>query len=111
MFFFVEFDSIQDVCWFDDLLFDQGEWVMEIKEVDWCVVIVQSMLLLQNYMKDLWLVVWLVEVLLKECGFVGLCEGYELIVGLCEQFWEYIYLLFEVDDLEVCMGSMVWFVM
>ena len=108
MLFSAEFDSIQDARRFDDPSLDQGEWVTEIKEADWRAVIAQSTSLLQNRTKDLRLAAWLAEALSKERGFAGLREGYELIAGLCEQFWEHIYPLPEADDPEARTGSMAW---
>ncbi|MCT7299169.1 type VI secretion system protein TssA [Ralstonia sp. CHL-2022] len=108
MLFSAEFDSIQDARRFDDPSLDQGEWVTEIKEADWRAVIAQSTSLLQNRTKDLRLAAWLAEALSKERGFAGLREGYELIAGLCEQFWEHLYPLPEADDPEARMGSMAW---
>ena len=108
MLFSAEFDSIQDARRFDDPSLDQGEWVTEIKEADWRTVIAESTSLLQNRTKDLRLAAWLAEALSKERGFAGLREGYELIAGLCEQFWEHLYPLPEADDPEARMGSMAW---
>ena len=108
MLFSAEFDSIQDARRFDDPSLDQGEWVTEIKEADWRAVIAESTSLLQNRTKDLRLAAWLAEALSKERGFAGLREGYELIAGLCEQFWEHIYPLPEADDPEARTGSMAW---
>lgn len=108
MLFSAEFDSIQDARRFDDPSLDQGEWVTEIKEADWRAVIADSTSLLQNRTKDLRLAAWLAEALSKERGFAGLREGYELIAGLCEQFWEHIYPLPEADDPEARTGSMAW---
>ena len=108
MLFSAEFDSIQDARRFDDPSLDQGEWVTEIKEADWRAVIAESTSLLQNRTKDLRLAAWLAEALSKECGFAGLREGYELIAGLCEQFWEHLYPLPEADDPEARTGSMAW---
>ncbi|WP_343661711.1 type VI secretion system protein TssA [Ralstonia sp.] len=108
MLFSAEFDSIQDARRFDDPSLDQGEWVTEIKEADWRAVIAESTSLLQNRTKDLRLAAWLAEALSKERGFAGLREGYELIAGLCEQFWEHLYPLPEADDPEARMGSMAW---
>jgi len=108
MLFSAEFDSIQDARRFDDPSLDQGEWVTEIKEADWRAVIAESTSLLQNRTKDLRLAAWLAEALSKERGFAGLREGYELIAGLCEQFWEHIYPLPEADDPEARTGGMAW---
>ncbi|KHK52929.1 type VI secretion protein ImpA [Ralstonia sp. A12] len=108
MLFSAEFDSIQEARRFDDPSLDQGEWVTEIKEADWRAVITEGTSLLQNRTKDLRLLAWLTEALSKERGFAGLREGYELISGLCEQYWEHIYPLPEADDPEARTGSMAW---
>jgi type VI secretion system protein ImpA len=108
MLFSTEFDSIQEARRFDDPSLDQGEWVTEIKEANWRAVISEGSSLLQNRTKDLRLAAWLAEGLSKDRGFAGLREGYELIAGLCEQFWEHLYPLPEADDPEARMGSMAW---
>lgn len=87
MLFSSEFDAIQEARRFDDPSLDQGEWVTEIKEADWRAVVAESTALLQTRTKDLRLAAWLTEALSKERGFTGLREGYELIAGLCEQYW------------------------
>ncbi|WP_055325056.1 type VI secretion system protein TssA [Ralstonia solanacearum] len=108
MLFSSEFDAIQDARRFDDPSLDQGEWVTEIKEADWRAVVAESTALLQTRTKDLRLAAWLTEALSKERGFTGLREGYELIAGLCEQYWEHLFPLPEPDDPEARTGSMVW---
>ena len=108
MLFSSEFDSIQEARRFDDPSLDQGDWVTEIKEADWRAVINESTSLLQSRTKDLRLAAWLTEALSKDRGFAGLREGYELIAGLCEQFWEHLYPLPEADDPEARVGSMTW---
>lgn len=107
--FLNEFDVIQDVWCYDDLMFDQGEWVIEIKEVDWGFVVDYVGELLCICMKDLWFVVWLIEVFVFEDGIIGFIEGYVLFEGLCCEFWDIFYLLFEDDDIEYWFGNVVWF--
>lgn len=108
MLFSAEFDGIQEARRFDDPSLEQGDWVTEIKEADWRAVISEGTSLLQNRTKDLRLAAWLTEALSKDRGFPGLREGYELISGLCEQYWEHLYPLPEADDPEARMGSMAW---
>lgn len=38
--------------------------------------------------KDLWICVWLTEVLMAQHGFKGLAEGFELIRRVCEDHWD-----------------------
>ncbi|MGC5801625.1 type VI secretion system protein TssA [Ralstonia pseudosolanacearum] len=108
MLFSTEFDTIQEARRFDDPSLDQGDWVTEIKEADWRAVVSESTALLQKRTKDLRLAAWLTEALSKERGFAGLREGYELIAGLCEQYWEHLFPLPEPDDPEARTGSMAW---
>lgn len=45
---------------------------------------------LANKSKDLWLCVWLTEVLLAHEGFRGLADGITLIHAICDQHWDQV---------------------
>lgn len=107
-FFIVDLDVIVEVCCFDDLILDQGEWVIDIKEVDWIFVEQCCVQLIEICSKDLWLVVWYSEVVCKMCGLCGLGDGFLLVVGLFDQFWDYFYLLLEDGDYDCCVGNLIW---
>jgi len=108
--FSADFDAIAHARRFEDPSLDQGEWVTEIKEADWPFVIERSSALLQTQTKDLRLAVWLTEALAIEEGVTGLTQGYTLITGLCEKYWETVHPLPEGDDTEYRLGNVAWLV-
>jgi type VI secretion system protein ImpA len=106
--FSADFDAIQHARRFDDPSLDQGDWVTEIKEADWPFVVERSTSLLKTQTKDLRLAVWLTEGLAIEDGVVGLTDGYKLITGLSERFWDHLHPLPEGDDAEYRLGNVAW---
>jgi len=103
-----EFDAIQHARRFDDASLDQGDWVTEIKEADWSFVIEQCSAMLQTRTKDLRLAVWLTEALAIEEGAVGLTQGYALLAGLCERYWDSVHPRVDGDDAEYRLGNIGW---
>ncbi|CAM2197207.1 type VI secretion system protein ImpA [Paraburkholderia kururiensis] len=108
--FSADFDAIQHARRFDDPSLDQGEWVTDIKEADWSFVVERASALLGSQTKDLRLAVWLTEALAMEDGVPGLTQGYALVTGLCERYWEYLHPLPEGDDAEYRLGNVGWLV-
>jgi type VI secretion system protein ImpA len=83
-----ELDAIAQARKFDDPSLDQGEWVTELKEADWPLVVDRCAHLLKNTSKDLRLAVWLTEAGARVHQLRGLGEGYLLLAGLCDQYWD-----------------------
>src|SRR6201996_3538292 len=108
--FSADFDAIQHARRFEDPSLDQGEWVTDIKEADWPFVVERSSSLLQTQTKDLRLAVWLTEALAIEEGVTGLTQGYALLTGLCERYWDHVHPLPEGDDTEYRLGNVAWLV-
>jgi type VI secretion system protein ImpA len=108
--FSADFDAIQNARRFDDPSLDQGEWVTEIKEADWPFVVERSANLLKTRTKDLRLAVWLTEGLAIEEGVTGLTDGYRLIAGLSQRYWEHLHPLPEDDDVQYRLGNVAWLV-
>ncbi|WP_144137514.1 type VI secretion system protein TssA [Paraburkholderia sp. BCC1884] len=108
--FSADFDAIQHARRFEDPSLDQGEWVTEIKEADWPFVVARSSSLLQMQTKDLRLAVWLTEALAIEEGIGGLTQGYALLTGLCERYWDTVHPLPDGDDTEYRLGNVAWLV-
>ncbi|QCP52327.1 type VI secretion system protein TssA [Trinickia violacea] len=105
-----DFDAIQHARRFDDPSLDQGEWVTEIKEADWNFVIERSTALLKSQTKDLRLAAWLTEALAIEDGLPGLAQGYALLAGLSERYWDHLHPLPEGDDAEYRLGNVAWLI-
>jgi type VI secretion system protein ImpA len=106
--FSADFDAIQQARRFDDPSLDQGEWVTDIKEADWAFVVARSTSLLEEKTKDLRLAVWLTEGLAIEQGLAGLTNGYRILTGLCQRFWDALHPLAEDADNEYRLGYIGW---
>ncbi len=109
MAFSSELDAISLARRFDDPSLDQGEWVTELKEADWDFVAKRCAALLTEKSKDLRLAVWLTEASAKQDQLRGLGEGYLLLAGLCEHFWENgLYPEAEDGDQDQRIGNLSW---
>jgi len=67
---------------------------------EWPPVIEQTVEVLADRSKDLMFAAWLTEALVHVHGFAGLRDGFQLINGLLENFWDGLYPLPDGDDLE-----------
>lgn len=105
--FSADFDAIQHARRYDDPSLDQGEWITEIKEADWPFVVEHCTTLLRTQTKDLRLAVWLTEALAIQAGVPGLTQGYALLTGLVERYWEHLHPLPDGDD-EDRLGNVAW---
>jgi type VI secretion system protein ImpA len=56
--------------------------------------------IIANQSKDLEVACWLTEALIRRYGFQGLREGFTLITGLVEKFWDGLYPLPDEDGIE-----------
>lgn len=105
--FSLEFDRIQEARRADDPTLDQGEWQTDIKYADWSSVLQACDTLLRTRTKDLRLAGWLTEAAAQIEGFAGLADGYRLIAGLCDRYWDEVHPL-AVDDNEERIGNLTW---
>ena len=104
-----ELDAISEARRFDDSSLDQGEWIIDRKEADWDFVARSCCALLADKSKDLRLAVWLTEAGAKQDHLRGLGEGFRLLAGLCEQFWDNgLHPLAHDGDLEQRIGNLSW---
>jgi type VI secretion system protein ImpA len=62
--------------------------------------------ILQTQAKDLEVASWLSEALIRRYGFQGLRDGFELIGGLVEQYWDGLYPLPDEDGIETRVASL-----
>ncbi|NMM38558.1 MAG: type VI secretion system protein TssA [Glaciimonas sp.] len=106
--FSADLDAIAEARRFDDPTLDQGEWVTALKEADWNFVVQHCASLLTLKSKDLRLAVWFAEASAKTKKFRGLGDGYSLISGLCDNFWENLHPLAEDGDQERKIGNLSW---
>ncbi len=103
-----EFDAIQEARRSDDASLDQGEWVTDLKTADWPAVVAQCADLLQSRSKDLRLAAWMAEACTHIDGFAGLAQGYRLVAGLCDRFWDDLHPVAEDGDQELRVGNLSW---
>ncbi|MFT4256749.1 MAG: type VI secretion system protein TssA [Pseudoxanthomonas sp.] len=108
MAFSTEYDRIQEARRGDDPTLDQGEWVTDLKVADWPVVYRDCAELLRTRTKDLRLAVWFCEAATRLHGFSGLAQGYRVVAGLCERYWDDLYPLPEDGDCEQRIGNLGW---
>ncbi|KIQ33421.1 type VI secretion protein ImpA [Variovorax paradoxus] len=110
MLFSRQFDAIQEARKHDDPSLEQGEWVIELKEANWPFVISECEKLLRESTKDLRLAVWLTDAAASQRGFEGLADGYRLLTGLCQQYWDDLHPLPEGGDIEMRVGNVAWLI-
>lgn len=103
-----EYDTIKEARRADDPSLDQGDWVTDLKTADWALVSKQCSTLLGKRSKDLQLAAWWAEAQTQLHGFAGLAQGYRLVAGLCDQFWDDLYPLAEDGDQEQRIGVLSW---
>ncbi len=93
------YDEIREARRADDNL-SQGTWQRELKVADWRQVVKLSTAALQTQTKDLQIGAWLTEGLVKEQGFAGMRDGFKLMRGLHENFWETLFPEIDEGDME-----------
>lgn len=103
-----ELDAIVKARLQDDPTLDQGEWVVALKEADWPFVAARCAQLIESKSKDLRLAVWLAEAHAKTRHFRGLGDGYTLLAGLCEQYWDGLYPMADEGEYEQRIGNLFW---
>ncbi|MDN2709116.1 type VI secretion system protein TssA [Janthinobacterium sp. SUN118] len=103
-----ELDAIARARQHDDPSLDQGEWVVALKEADWPFVATRCEQLIASHSKDLRVAVWLAEAHAKTRHFRGLGDGYALLAGLCERYWDGLYPLAEEGEHEQRIGNLFW---
>lgn len=104
-----ELDAITLARKFDDPSLDQGEWVTDLKEADWDFVVKKCASLLETKSKDLRLAVWLTEAGAKKYQVRGLAEGFRVLSGLIEQYWDQgLYPESDGDDHDQRIGNLSW---
>lgn len=103
-----EVDAIARARTYDDPTLDQGEWVAVLKEADWEFVASHCAGMIETRTKDLRLAAWLAEALAKTRGLRGLGDGYAVLSGLCEHYWEGLHPLPDDGDYDQRIGNLYW---
>ena len=72
----------------------------------WRTVLELAPRLLSSESKDLEVACWYLEALVRRYGFQGLRDGFEIICGLVEQFWNGLYPIPDEDGIETRIASL-----
>lgn len=100
-----EFDVIKEARREEEAL-NQGDWKRDAKTADWPKAIQTATKILTTQSKDLQVAAWLIEALLKRHGFGGLRDGFTILRGMHEKFWDGLYPPIEDGDLEYRSGKL-----
>jgi len=106
--FSADFDAVSEARRADDPTLEQGEWVTDLKSADWPGVAHRCEKLLRDRSKDLRLASWLAEAQTQTSAFAGLADGFRLMAGLLERFWDDVHPQIEDGDLEQRVGNIAW---
>ncbi len=104
-----QFDRIREARRADDPGLAQGDWQVELKVADWREAQRLAEDVLQRSSKDLQAAVWLCEALISRHGLPGAIDGFELLHGLLETYWDNLYPRADDGDLEERAGKLAWF--
>ena len=72
----------------------------------WRTVLELAPRILQTESKDLEVASWYVEALVRRYGFTGLRDGFNIIDGLIEQYWDNLYPMPDEDGIETRVASL-----
>ncbi|RPH78766.1 MAG: type VI secretion system protein TssA, partial [Nitrospiraceae bacterium] len=84
----------------------QGEWQREVKVADWPKAIQIATKILSTEGKELQVAAWLAEGLVKKHGAAGLRDGFKILRGLHEQYWDSFFPVIEDGDVEYRSGRL-----
>lgn len=85
-----------------------GVWEKEDKKADWHSITKECVVLLQDQSKDLQVVAWLSEALVKTQGISGLRQGLDLMDRLSNTFWEHIHPMPDEGDWSTRLRAFEW---
>ncbi|SMC22825.1 type VI secretion system protein ImpA [Andreprevotia lacus DSM 23236] len=101
-------DEIKEARRADDDYLSQGDWKTDIKVADWPKAKKLAAEALSTRSKDLQITAWLIEAVTNLHGFAGAAEGFALLDGLLQQFWDTLHPEKDGDDVELRIGRLVW---
>ncbi len=83
-----EYEAIRTARRADDASVPAGIWQTTLKVADWPAVEAGCRRVLSNRSKDLTIAAWLGEAWLNRYGVAALPHCFQLMVGLCERYWD-----------------------
>ena len=102
------YDEIKELRRADDDYLPQGIWETDIKKADWPGVKKSCIEAISTQTKDLQISAWLLEALLHTDGLKGISSCMELILGLCEKYWDNMYPSLGENDFEFRISPLIW---
>lgn len=102
------YDEIRSARTEDDPVLMQGIWKTPLRKADWGKVEELCIEALRGRSKDLQVAAWLLESWVHLHSFAGLHEGFRLLTGLCEGFWDTLYPEIQDGDIEFRLGPIEW---
>jgi type VI secretion system protein ImpA len=94
-----EYDAIRNARRADAVV-NRGVWTREAKVADWDRVLDLGSDCLRTRTKDIQIAFWMAEALGNLRGYSGLRDGFRLLEGIQEHFWDTYYPQIEDGDLE-----------
>ena len=104
-----QFDRIREARRADDPALTQGDWQTELKVADWREAQKLAEDILLHTSKDLQAAVWLAEAVISRHGLEGARDGFTLLAGLLDTYWEGLYPRADDGDMEERAGKLAWF--
>lgn len=104
-----QFDRIREARRADDPGLAQGDWQTELKVADWREAQSLAEDILLRTSKDLQAAAWLAEAAIARHGLEGARDGFDLLTGLLDQYWDGLYPRADDGDLEERAGKLAWF--
>ena len=103
-----EYDAIRTARRADDASVPAGIWQTTLKVADWVAVESGCRHVLLNRSKDLTVAAWLGEAWLNRYGVPALPHCFQLIVGLCERYWDDLHPLPRDGDVGFRAAPLAW---
>lgn len=104
-----QFDRIREARRADDPNLAQGDWQTELKVADWREAQSLAEDILMRTSKDLQAAVWLGEAAIARHGLEGARDGFDLLHGLLDQYWDGLYPRADDGDLDERASKLAWF--
>jgi len=85
------YDRIKEARFEDDDSLARGIWERPLKRADWNEVAGIAQETVATRSKDLQICAWLMEAWIHLHGFDGAKQGFRLLQGICDQYWDSMY--------------------
>lgn len=92
------YQRIQEARQEDDSSTPRGVWEFDMRRADWDTVYTLSVNAISQQSKDIQLAVWMMEAQLMRVGFASIAPSVQLIIRLCQRYWDQAYPQIEDGD-------------